>query len=323
MTLDKPPKPRIIWRRKRGDDLDSREQRALNRERMNRLLKPDGSSQVIPLGLPPGGPGDFYHFMMTSSWPSFFAMLFTAYIITNVVFAFGYWLMIDQLVNVSTYADAFFFSVQTMASIGYGHSVPIGIMAHALVTVEAFVGMLAVSVGAGLMFARFTRPQAGVMFSERAVITRHDGAPMLMFRLANKRKAHIVEAHVHVVLAFDDYTLEGERLRRLVDLELLRDTSPSFVLSWTVRHSIDESSPFFGKTDADLEAARAEILVVFTGFHESFNQTVHARRAYGADDIRWNHRLVDIFERRDDGRSLLNFSRFHDTEPQSPQIIGV
>jgi inward rectifier potassium channel len=303
------------WAGPQADDLDAREQRAQNVERQERLLRPDGSSSVIRLGLTDSESGDLYHFLMTSSWARFFAAIFAAYVSTNTIFATLYWLVREELVNVDTFAEAFFFSVQTMASIGYGHSVPIGTAANLVVTVEAFVGMLAVSVGAGLMFARFTRPQAGVMFSERAVITTHDGQPMLMFRLANRRKAHIVEAHVYVVLAFDDVTIEGERLRRLVDLNLRRETSPSFVLSWTVRHVIDETSPLFGKSHEDLVAARAEILVVFSGFHESFNQTVHSRRAYAATDIRWNHKLVDIFIRLADGRSALDFTRFHETEP--------
>jgi len=298
-----------------ADDLDAREDRAQARERRHRLLRPDGSSSVVRVGLEGESGRDLYHFLMTSSWAQFFTAIFASYVLTNAGFAMGFWLLADQIDNVRSYADAFFFSVQTMASIGYGRSVPVGLGANVLVTLEAFVGMLAVSIGAGLMFARFTRPKAGVLFSERAVITMHDGEPMLMFRLANKREAHIVEAHVYVVLAYDDLTKEGERLRRLEDLKLRRDTSPSFVLSWTVRHPINELSPLYQKTHEQLIAARAEILVVFSGFHESFNQTVHARRAYGADDIHWNHKLVDIFRIMDDGRSALDFSRFHETQP--------
>jgi inward rectifier potassium channel len=313
-----------FWRRGGSDAIDNRERRALEKDReTRRLLMPDGSSRVIRMGLAEEGPGDLYHFLMIADWWQFVGVLFLGFIGTNALFGFGYWLMMDQLDNVRSYPDAFFFSVQTIASIGYGHAVPIGLGANLLVTLEAFFGLLSVSVGAGLMFARVTRPNAGVMFSDRCVVARHDGKLMLMFRLANQRKAHIVEAHVSVVLSYDDVTSEGESLRRLVDLDLRRDTSPSFVLSWTVRHVIDEKSPLFGKTKDDLVAARAEILVVFSGFHESFNQTVHARHAYGADEIHWNHKLADIFTRLDDGRPALNFQRFHHTEPLESQSLDL
>jgi inward rectifier potassium channel len=154
------------------------------------------------------------------------------------------------------------------------------------------------------------------MFSKRAVVTMHDGELMLMFRLANQRRTHINQANINVVLAFDDTTAEGETTRRLRDITLRRNMSPTFVLSWTVRHVIDSASPFFGRTREELRDAHAELIVVFTGFHESFNQTVHARYAYAMEDIHWNHKLVDIFTIIQDGRRALDFSRFDLTVPE-------
>lgn len=302
--------------RARTDDIDNRERRAqAQQSEFERLTNPDGSTRVVRIGEPRHNIGDVYHFLMTSAWWQFFGAIFVAYIGVNFIFALAYHSVRAEIVNCATLADAFFFSVQTIASIGYGHIVPIGFTANAIVTIEAFIGMLSVAIGAGLVFARFTRPQAGVMFSKRAVITMHDGELMLMFRLANRRRTHINQASVAVVLAYDDKTAEGETTRRLKDLTLRRNMSPTFVLSWTVRHVIDQTSPFYGRTREELCDLNAEIVVVFTGFHESFNQTVHARYAYAIEDVHWNHKLVDIFTIIEDGRRALDFSRFDLTVP--------
>jgi len=302
----------------RPDDLDTRERRAQDQLAARiaaRVTNPDGSTRVMRLGEPARNAGDIYHFLMTSPWWQFFGAIFIAYLSINIVFALAYYAVRDEIINASGFTDAFFFSVQTIASIGYGHIVPIGTHANLIVTLEAFVAMLSVAVSAGLVFARFTRPDAGVMFSKRAVVTMHDGQMMLMFRLANKRRAHINQASINLVLAYDDVTAEGEKTRRLADLNLRRTMTPTFVLSWTVRHVIDETSPLFCRTPEDLRRAQAELIIVFTGFHESFNQIVHARYAYGMSDIHWNHKLVDIFTTHQDGRRVLDFSLFDLTMP--------
>ena len=232
--------------RAQSDEIDSREQRAQRQVRdyrHERLTNPDGSTRVVRIGEPRHNVGDLYHFLMTSRWWQFIGAMFVTYIGVNFVFALAYSLVIDEIVNCTTLLEAFFFSVQTMASIGYGHVVPIGRAANLIVTIEAFIGMLSVAIGAGLVFARFTRPQAGVMFSKVAVVTVHDGQLMLMFRLANRRRTHINQASVTVVMAYDDTTAEGENTRRLADINLRRTMSPTFVLSWTIRHVIDEYEP--------------------------------------------------------------------------------
>jgi inward rectifier potassium channel len=167
----------------------------------------------------------------------------------------------------------------------------------------------------GLMFARFSRPTARVLFSRVAVIAPHNGLPCLMLRVANERRNQILEAQMRLSLLRDEITTEGHFIRRFYDLKLIRHQTQIFALSWIVMHVIDENSPLYGETPESLAEVNADIVATLMGIDETVSQTVHARRYYLTDEILWNMRFVDILVKKPDGRRLLDFTRFHEIEP--------
>ena len=214
-----------------------------------------------------------------------------------------------------SFADAYFFSVQTMATIGYGKMTPESAFANIVVTFEALVGLVGLALATGLMFSKFSQPRARVIFSRRAVVAMRDGAPSLMVRLANERKTGLVEATVRLVLVRDETTVEGESVRRFHTLPLVRSSNAVFALSWTAIHPIDEKSPLHGETPASLEKSRADLVASLIGMEEATAQTVHARFAWGSADILFGYRFADILVYLPDGRRALDYTRFDDVEP--------
>ena len=213
------------------------------------------------------------------------------------------------------FEDAFFFSVQTMSTIGYGRMVPTSTFANAVVTLEALFGLVTLALGTSLMFSKFSQPHARVIFSRNIVVTVRDGVPALMVRLANERATGLVEATIRLVFVRDETTREGESLRRFHALHLTRASSAVFALSWTVVHEIDESSPFFGETRESLLASKADIVASLVGIEEATTQQVHARYSWKAEEILFDHRFRDIVTIFPDGHRQLDYSRFHDVVP--------
>jgi len=283
------------------------------------MVIPGGRNNVVRLGQRRPWVGDLYHFLITRSWPALFLFVAVLFVGFNTAFALLY-LAGDQVIQNArpgSFADAFFFSVQTFATIGYGTMSPRGAYGNVMVTVEALFGLLGFALATGLVFTKFSQPTARVLFSRKAVIASREGRMMLMFRMANERANQIVEAHLIIVMVRDHTTAEGESLRRLVDLPLVRDHTPLFGLTWTAMHSIDETSPLFGETAESLAAAQAEIVAVLTGIDATFSQTVHARHSYVAADVVWNARFADVLVVLPDGRRAIDYAKFHDVV--SPQ----
>jgi len=254
---------------------------------------------------------DLYHFLVGSSWPTLLMLVIGAFATVNAVFGLAYWL--DGGVQGSrpgSYPDMFFFSVQTMSTIGYGVLHPTTFFANALVSIEALMGLVSLALMTGLVFAKFSMPSALVRFSRYAVISRRDGMPSLMFRMANLRASHIIEAQIHLTFARVETTPEGEQLRRVHDLRLQRDNNPLFSLTWTAVHPITEGSPLLGATVESMRESRAVVIVSLTGLEETFSQTVNARHNYAADDILWGKRLADITRFEKGG--IVDYSRFDD-----------
>jgi inward rectifier potassium channel len=258
---------------------------------------------------------DFYHHLLTSSWPSLLMQIGAAFIAVNLLFAVGY-LLDGGIENArpGNFSDLFFFSVETMATIGYGRMLPRSLFAHVLMSVEALAGLISFALVTGLIFSKFSRPTARVRFSRVAVISKRDGVPSLMFRMANVRSSQIVEAQIHVVFARHEHTREGEAVRRFYDLDLSRHRNAIFAYSWTAIHPIQPGSPFYGATPDDLIKADANVTVSLTGIDETFSQTVYARYAYNAEDIIWGARLADITGRTPDGRFMLDYTNFDEVE---------
>ncbi|MGB3296988.1 MAG: ion channel, partial [Phormidesmis sp.] len=212
-----------------------------------------------------------------------------------------------------SFADAFFFSVQTSASIGYGVLSPGTPYANILVSVEAVLSLIGIAVLTGLAYARFSRPTAQVLFSKVAVITSFEGTPTLMFRAANERRNQILEAQMHVYLVQDEH-INGRMMRRIYDLRLMRDRNPSFLLTWTALHPIDQSSPLYGLSHADLASSGATLLVSLSGIDQTVVQAIHARHTYYATDLMWNRRFKDILRELEGGDRYINFADFHEVE---------
>ncbi len=257
---------------------------------------------------------DAYHHLLTMPWTALFAVTMTTFVLLNLAFATLYRAQEGSIVNASSLADAFFFSVQTTATIGYGDMRPATLYANILVTVEVLLGMTTLAIVTGLVFARFSRPTARVMFSRVAVVTPHDGVPTLMFRAANQRRNQILEAQVSVSLLRDEMSAEGMPMRRFHDLHVSRPRSPMFALSWTVMHPITEGSPLYGENRESLLGQNGEIVISIMGLDETASQTVFARHSYLADEIMWNRRFVDILTRNEEGwRTIVDYRVFHDT----------
>jgi inward rectifier potassium channel len=277
----------------------------------------DGQFEIVGLGAWYSYWRDPYHLFLTVPWYGFLGLITLAYMLINTLFALAYLLGGDCIANAQpgSFLDAFFFSVQTLASIGYGAMYPKTFYANAIVTIEALTGLIGLAVMTGLSFARFSRPTARVLFSKVAVITPHDGIPTLAFRTANQRRNQILEAQLRVYLMRDEMTAEGNFIRRIRDIKLLRQQTPSFSLTWLAMHPIDEQSPLYGMTTESLIETKSMLVVTLSGIDETVSQTVHARHTYYARDILCNHRFVDVINRTDDGHRYIDYNYFHEVLP--------
>ena len=269
---------------------------------------------------------NFYHWLLGTTWTSFMLLVIFVYLGTNLLFAFAYIACGDGSITNArpgSLLDVFFFSVQTMATIGYGRMTPVGSWPNAIVTFEAFFGIVYSALTTGLAFARFTRPTAGIRFSKVAVVGNHNGIKTLKFRVANDRSSHIVEAQLRLWLIAESMTSEGERYRRSVELQLHRSESPVFSMTWTAMHSVDEASPlkdFLGKAELN---GNWHLLITFTGYHESLANQVYARHVYLPRDVQQNATFVDIVTVSPDGGRIIDLANFEKWVPNvSDKLVG-
>ena len=257
---------------------------------------------------------DIYHSLLTVSWVAFAVFGLAIYLAANAMFAGLYMLDPHGISGArpGSFGDAFFFSVETIGTIGYGVLSPRDLYANLVMTAENFFGLSFIAVATGVIFARVSRPTARVVFSRNALITTHDGERVLMFRAANERANQILEAEVTVSITKQRFTTEGVRMRRFDDLKTVRGRSPLFALTWTIIHVIDEESPLYGETFETLDASGAQIIIVLSGMDETFAQRIHARHAYLPEDIAWQRRFADVIIFDEDGRRVIDYGRFHD-----------
>ena len=277
--------------------------------------------RIRTIGIERSPQKDMYHYVLKLSWPAFFGLVSVVFIFANLVFASAYLARPGSIANArpGAFEDAFYFSVQTIATIGYGGMHPATRYAHLLVVFEALTGILGIAVITGLTFTRFSRPSARVLFSNRVTLTPRDGVPHLMFRMANWRRNRIVEARLRIIMLVTERTREGEVLRRQIDLPLVRAETAIFFLTWTAMHRVDEASPVFGTGAMEaLRAKRAELFLALTGFDETIGQTIHARREYALDDIVVGVRFADVLTLMPDGSREIDYRKFHDVVPLAP-----
>jgi inward rectifier potassium channel len=259
---------------------------------------------------------DPYHLLLMVPWIGFMGIISAAYLLLNTLFALAYLAGGDCLNGAQhgDFWDAFFFSVQTLASIGYGAIHPQTFYANLIVTIEAIASLLLIAVVTGLAFARFSRPVAKVLFSQFIIITTHNRQPTLMFRVANERHNFILEATAQIYLILDEVTAEGDFIRRIHELKLLRRRTPSLLLTWTIMHPINQASPLYGLTTEDLVQRHANISVLVGGVDETVAYTITARHVYATDEILFDYRFEDIIHNTDSGERLFDYSRFHQVQ---------
>ncbi|MBI3543104.1 MAG: ATP-sensitive inward rectifier potassium channel 10 [Deltaproteobacteria bacterium] len=284
-----------------------------------RSLNRNGSFNVVrPHDTPLA---DIYHRLLSLTWGRFIADVIAFYLLVNVVFGLAYFACgpgqfvgMPEHEGFRRFLDCYFFSVQTFATIGYGHVAPGSLAVNLVVTVEALAGLLTVSLATGLLFARFSKPTARIRFSRNAIVGNHDGQLSFFFRMSNERGNLISQAEVGLSLLIDERTAEGDWYRTFYDLDLERAETPMFALSWTVVHPITEKSPLFRHTDETLRQAHVEILATVTGIDSTTSQDIHARFSYVPDEIAWHKRFVDVISRGPEGRISVDLTRFDDLE---------
>ena len=271
-------------------------------------------SGTLIIGQEPGGITDLYHRVLTMPVWMFLLLLATAYLGINVIFGLLYMVVPGSISNAKpeSFLDAFFFSVQTLSTVGFGNKAPEGIYADSVVTLEAFIGLINIAVTTGLVFARVSKPTARVLFSQVAIVTQFDGVRTLMFRAANQRGNQVLEAQVMVYIARQVVTAEGHTMRAFFELPVVRARSPLFLLSWSIMHRVDESSPLYGQTAQSMREEGADIIVALSGVDETFAQRIHARHVYSADQVLWDKQFVDILSLTPDGQRSIDYRKFHE-----------
>ncbi len=283
------------------------------RARGSRVIRV-GDREVITRGLKSNVWADAYYNAMTIGWVSFVAASAVFFCITNAIFAVLYMLGDQPISNVKPgdFLQYFFFSVETLATVGYGDLHPQSTFGHTVASVEMFVGLFLTALLTGLIFARFARPRARFIFAKLVTVSFHDGKPTLIVRVANARQNMISDATAKLWLVRTRANQEGIVYRAFEELALQRSENPVFVLSWSLFHVIDETSPLAGVSSDQLAIEDASLLLALTGHDESAAQQVYGRQTYPVDQLRWNHRYVDIIDTAPDGRTLIDYSRFHD-----------
>lgn len=276
-----------------------------------------GGRHFVSTGLSRRMWDDIYHRALTVSWPVFFALITGIFLLLNTAFALLYELQADAIANQfpQGFAGAFFFSVETLATVGYGDMHPQTVYAHLVTTLEIILGMGGIATVTGLIFARFSRPRARIIFADHPIVRTIDGKRTLVIRTANTRQNVIAMASAKLHLLRLVTTREGFELRRVEDLTLVREHHPLFMLSWSVMHVIDETSPLYGENMESLAQSESLLLLTIEGTDETTAQTMLARREWSHADICWNHRYIDMVSADGAGAQIIDYSLFHRVSP--------
>jgi inward rectifier potassium channel len=281
---------------------------------LRRSINKDGSFNVFRRG---GSWRNLHPYlqMLSMSWPQFFATILGGYLVINLLFALVYFAMgpgrlmgTDGATEMDRFLSDFFFSAQTLTTLGYGKIVPATVPANIVASLEAIAGLMAVALGTGLMFGRFSRPSAKIAFSERILMAPYQGQGSLQLRIVNLRPNILIELEANLVLMTVDGP-PGNLKRRFESLKLERDRIYFLALTWTIVHPLDETSPLFGKTAEELARLQAEFVVLIKAFDDTFSQEVHARYSYRYDELEWQAKFQPAFEIDDNGNMILNVDR--------------
>ena len=260
----------------------------------------------------------FYQFFIQISWPAFFAVILAAFLSLTLVFTGLYFAAgvgglqgVPAGTHVEKFLQVFFFSVQTLTTVGYGGIAPRGIAVNVVASAEAMLGVLGFAFSAGLLYGRFSRPNARILFSTRAIVSPYQGGTSLQFRIANQRANALVDIEATVVLMIVEG--KGREARRVyAKLELERPSVFFLPLTWTIVHPIDSSSPLSGKSAEELASRAAEVMVLMKGFDDTFSQVVHSRFSYRFDEILWGYKFSPAFHNDENGHLILDLAKMDD-----------
>ena len=286
-----------------------------------RAINKDGSFNVRRRGLH-GLAGSVYMHLVNLSWPRFWGLVALAFLAANIVFALLYTVLgsnslraVENNVGLGFFGRAFFFSVHTLTTVGYGDIYPLGLAANIVSSVEAALGLMGFALATGLLFARFSRPNAQLVFSQRMVVAPYRDGYSLQFRTANRRNNVLTDVLVDMMLMTVEQDAEGQLRRNFVELKLERKKIFFLALTWTVVHPIDESSPLKGMKAADLERLQAEVLILIRGYDDSFTQVVNTRYSYRWEEVEWSARFAPAFDVSPAGHLVLDLDRISATSP--------
>jgi inward rectifier potassium channel len=280
-----------------------------------------GRTEFLKINAAVGGWRDSYHWVLSLSWPRFALFLLGSYIVINLLFALLYITGGNCIADMTpgSFPEAFFFSVETLATVGYGHNYPATVYGHIVVTIEIFLGMIWLAVITGLIFVRFARPTARIVFSNCLVIGNFDGRLSAMFRVANLRHTSMAEAEFRLLYSRDERVAEGEEIRRFYELKVYPNRMISFPAALIIRHTIDEQSPLYGATSESLEKEDAFFVASTLSLELVMAASVQSAQDYAVEDIRFGERFVDVYTELPDGRLTVDYGRLHETEPVPTQ----
>lgn len=288
-----------------------------------RIVNKDGSFNIRKTGLGFAESFNFYHYLVTVSWPKFILIIVLGYVALNMVFAFMYYLCgLDHLMGImgrsdfDKFMEAFFFSAQSFTTVGYGRVSPEGLATNIVAAFEALIGLLALALATGLLYGRFSRPVPKIIYSKNALIAPYKDIKGFMFRISNKQKSQMVDVEVRVVFAIFE-NKNGSSSRQIYNLKLEYNSISFFPTLWTVNHPIEKDSPLYGMTETSLKDGNAEFLVLVKGFDDTFSQIVHDRYSYTADEVVWGGKFVNIYGVDDDGTGTVALEKISSFEKVS------
>jgi len=284
-----------------------------------RIINKDGSFNIKRTG---GGLSSInaFHYLINISWTKFLLIVFAGFVGVNLFFAILYQIAgIENLTNAAaqdglqTFLNTFFFSVQTFATVGYGGIHPTGILSNIIASLESMTGILSFALATGLLYGRFSKPSAKILFSDKAIIAPFKEGKALMFRVANSRDNILMEMEANAMMTSLDKG-DGRFTRKYFPLKLEIKFIYFFPLPWTIVHPIDEESPLYGKTAKDLEELEAELLIMVKGFDDSFSQHVISRSSYKYDEIEWDVKFVRAYTTDESGETIVDLEKVSETE---------
>jgi len=288
------------------------------------LVNKNGTPNVKRIGLPFFNTANNYHTLITMSWRKFWVLVLSVYLIVNILFAFIYVSIGPGGLDGSSgntgfhhFMDAFFFSAQTISTVGYGHISPRGMMSNSVAAIESMLGLLAFALATGLLYGRFSRPSAQIIYSKHMLVAPYlETEKAIMFRLANLRRNILIDLEVEIIFSFNE-AVDGKVVRRFYPLELERRKVSILTMNWTIVHPLDDNSPLKDMTKEDLDSSEAGFAVLLRAFDDTFSQTIHSRTWYQYKDIVWGAKFKPVFNRDEDGRIVLDLSKISDHEEVS------